>query len=178
MANTSYSKFVKYYSLNEISKFSNFDNILLLSKIKSITIWFSLDLSLEKSKSLYNCKGLLSILLIYLITNKYPKIQSSKDRNRLYIESYLVSTDLVCFLEKFLIIYNSTKRNNLLKDMDIHSNFLRFLIKDFSLFSELEGFSNFFFPVEWLYMDIVFNQEDNSRNLILLDNIFTSSRLI
>jgi hypothetical protein len=32
--------------------------------------------------------------------------------------------------------------------------------------------------VEWLYMDIVFNQEDNSRNLILLDNIFTSSSLV
>ena len=103
MSTTSYSKFAKYYSLNEVSKFTNFNNICLLSKIKSITIWFSLDLSLEKSKSLYNCKGLLGILLIYLITNKYPKIQSSKDRNQLHIESRLTSVDLVFFLEKFFI---------------------------------------------------------------------------
>ena len=178
MSYTNYSKFGKYYSLNEVSKFTNFANICLLSKIKSITIWFSLDLSLEKSKSLYTCKGLLGILLIYLITNKYPLIQSSKDRNQLYIESRLTSVDLVSFLEKFFIIYNSSQRSNLLKDMDIHSNLIRFLIKDFSLFSELEGFGNFFIPVEWLYMDIVFNHEDNSRNLILLDNIFTSSSLV
>ena len=178
MPNKSYSKFVKYYSLNEVSKFTNVDNLFSLSKIKSITIWFSLDLSLEKSKSLYNCKSLLGILLIYFITNKYPKVQSSKDRNQLHIESYLVSSNLSCFLEKFLIIYNSTKRGQLLRNMDIHSDFTRFLIKDFSLFSELESFNNFFSSVEWLYMDIVFNHEDNSRNLILLDNLFTSSDLV
>lgn len=178
MPNRSYSKFAKYYSLNEVSKFTNFDNLFLLSKIKSITVWFSLDLSLEKSKYLYKCKGLLGTLLIYLITTKYPKVQSSRDRNQLHIESCLVSSDLAYFLEKFLIIYNSSKRSHLLRDMDIHSNFTRFLIKDFSLFSELEGFNNFFSPVEWLYMDITFNHEDNSRNLILLDNLFTSSTLV
>jgi hypothetical protein len=62
--------------------------------------------------------------------------------------------------------------------MDINSKFIRFLVKDFNLFSELEGCTNFFSPVDWLYIDIVFNHEDNSRNLILLDNVFTSSALV
>ena len=101
MPNKSYSKFVKYYSLNEVSKFTNVDNLFSLSKIKSITIWFSLDLSLEKSKSLYNCKSLLGILLIYFITNKYPKVQSSKDRNQLHIESYLVSSPPLSYMLEF-----------------------------------------------------------------------------
>lgn len=172
------NEFTKYYNLNEISKFANFENVFSLTKIKSISIWFSLDLSLEKSKLAYIQKSLVSLFLLYLITNKYPKIRSSKDQRSLSIECYLVSNDLAFFLEKFLTVYDSKKRSQLLKDIDISSSVIRLLVKDFSLFSELKGFTNFFSSVEWLYIDIVFNHKDNSRNLLFLDNIFTSSYLV
>ena len=41
MYSNSYSKFIKYSNLNEISKFANFNNLFLLSNIKKITVWFS-----------------------------------------------------------------------------------------------------------------------------------------
>ena len=46
----SYTKFIKYANLNEISKFCNFRNLNLLSNIKSISIWFSIDFSNERSR--------------------------------------------------------------------------------------------------------------------------------
>merc|ERR1712151_873360 len=115
----SYNKFIKYSNLNEISKFVNFNNIYLLSHIKSISVWFSVDLSLERSRLVYYSKGLLSIFLIYLITNKLPSIQSSKDQRLLHIESNLMSLDLINFLEKFFTIYNSKHRKNLTKKIII-----------------------------------------------------------
>merc|ERR1712203_275022 len=107
MYSNNYSKFIKYSNLNEISKFANFNNLFLLSHVKKITVWFSVDLSREKSRLLYYSKGLLSIFLIYLITNKYPVVKTSKDQRLLYVESTLLSSDLISFLEKFLIIYNA-----------------------------------------------------------------------
>ena len=106
----SYSKFTQYANLNEISKFCNFRNINLLSNIKSVSIWFSIDFSNEKSRLTYYSKILLSSLLIYLITNKYPNVQSSKDKNIVHIKSRLVSADLQNFLEKLLIIYSSQQK--------------------------------------------------------------------
>merc|ERR1712187_637389 len=97
--NRSYNKLLKYSHLNEISKFSNFNNFYLLSHIKSISVWFSIDLSFEKSRLVYYSKSLLGSLFIYLITNKYPKIKSTKDKRGVYIESNLVSLDLIFFLE-------------------------------------------------------------------------------
>jgi len=111
----SYSQFIKYFNLNEISKFSNINNIYLLSNIKYISVWFSLDLSFEKSRLIFYSKGLVGIFLIYLITNKFPLIKSSKDQRILYIESNLVSSSLIEFLEKFLIIYSSKQKKNYLK---------------------------------------------------------------
>merc|ERR1712187_1100849 len=95
--NRSYSKFIKYSHLNEISKFSNFNNFYSLSHIKSISVWSSVDLSFEKSRLVHYSKSLLGIFFIYLITNKYPKIKSTKDKRIIYIESNLVSLDLVFF---------------------------------------------------------------------------------
>ena len=106
----SYSKFIKYANLNEVSKFCNFRNLNLLSNIKSVSIWFSIDFSNEKSRLTYYSKILLSSLLIYLITNKYPNVQSSKDKNIVHIQSRLVSADLQNFLEKLLIIYSSQQK--------------------------------------------------------------------
>ena len=106
MANLNYSKFIKYLSLNEVSKFSNFNNLHLLSQIKTVSVSFSVDQSFEKSKLLYYSKSLLSILLISLITGKYPVVKGSKDQKILYIESTLLGLDLKHFLENFFIASN------------------------------------------------------------------------
>jgi hypothetical protein len=174
----SYNKFIKYLNLNEISKFSNLQNIYSFSSIKSICVWLSLDLSLEKSRLLYYSKGLLGIFLIYLITNKYPTIRSSKDQKVIYIESTLISSDLINFLEKFLIIYSSKQRKVLIEDFKINNGFIRFLVMDLNLFSDLYSFINFFELIELLYIDILCNHEENSRNFLFLDNIFKSSYII
>ena len=55
------------------------------------------DLSIEKSRLLYYSKGLLGTLLIYLITNKYPVVKTSKDQRILYVECSLLSSDLISF---------------------------------------------------------------------------------
>lgn len=178
MRRESCSKFIKYSNLNEISKFSNFNNLFLLSGIKSVSVWFSIDLSSEKSKLLYYSKGLLGIFLIYFITNKYPVIKSSKDQRILHVESNLYSSDLICFLEKFLIIYSSKQRKNIVKEVIVHGDFIRFLVIDFNFFKELDGFINVFGLLEWLSIDIYCNHDDSSRNLLFLDNLFKSSYLI
>ena len=120
--NKSCNKFIRYSNLNEISKFSNFDNFFLLSNIKSIRVWSKIDLSKEKSKSIYLHKSLLSIFLIYLVTNKYPKISSTKNTHILNIEVNLSSSDLFYFLEKFLFT-NNLKQQNLLRHIKINDKF-------------------------------------------------------
>ena len=178
MYGNSYSKFIKYSNLNEVSKFVNFNNLFLLSNVKKITIWFSVDLSNEKSRLLYYSKGLLSIFLIYLITNKYPVVKTSKDQRLLYVESTLLSSDLISFLEKFLIIYNAKQRKNIIKTLKIEGNFIRLLVTDFNFFSELRSSVVLFSLVDWLHIDIYCKHEENYRNLIFLDNLFKSSYLI
>jgi len=178
MSSKSYTKFIKYSNLNEISKFSNFNNFLLLSNIKKILVWFTVDLSIEKSRLVYYSKGLLGILLIYLITNKFPKVRSSKDQRLLYIESELSSRYLIDFLEKFLIIYNSKQRKNLTKNLGIKGKFIRLLVTDLNLFTEFSGFIPFFSLIEWLYIDIYCSHEEDYRNFIFLENLFRSSYFI
>merc|ERR1711934_1270671 len=90
---------IKYSNLNEISKFANFNNLFLLSNVKKITVWFSVDLSHENSRLLYYSKGLLGTFLIYLITNKYPVVKTSKDQRILFIECNLISGELISFSE-------------------------------------------------------------------------------
>ena len=177
MFGKSYRKFIKYSTLNEISKFTNIDNIFLLSKISSVSVWFSVDLSREKSKLLYLSKGLLGAFIIYIVTNKYPSIRSSKDRRMLHIESYLVSQDLRLFLEKFLLISNLKQRKNVAKNLQFKNNLIRFLITDLNLFNELEGFTSSFLLIDWLYIDIHCNHEEDFRNFILIDNLLKSSYL-
>lgn len=178
MYGKNFSKFIKYYNLNEISKFSNFENIFLLTRIKSISVWLNLDLSLEKSKFLYYSKGLLGIFLIYLVTSKFPKIKSSKDQRFLLIESNLFSRDLVYFLEKFFIIYDSKKRKRIFQQSIIDKGFFRLIIRDLNLFSELDGFIYFFRCIDFIYIDILCYSDNESCNFIFLDNIFKSSYLI
>jgi len=178
MFGKSYRKFIKYSTLNEISKFTNIDNIFLLSKISSVSVWFSVDLSREKSKLLYLSKGLLGAFIIYIVTNKYPSIRSSKDRRMLHIESYLVSQDLRLFLEKFLLISNLKQRKNVAKNLQFKNNLIRFLITDLNFFTELESFTSFFLLVDWLYVDIHCNHEEDFRNFILIDNLLKSSYLM
>merc|ERR1712003_288806 len=146
-----YNKFIKYSNLNEVSKFSNFDNFFLVSNIKSVSVWYSVDLSVEKSRFIYYSKGLLGIFLIYLITNKYPIIRSSKDQSILFIKSDLVSSDLTNFCEKFLIIYNSKHRKNITKKFQFEKNLVRFLITDLNFFTELTCFLPLFSLVRWLH---------------------------
>jgi len=174
----SYNKFLKYSNLNEISKFCNFHNLNLLSSIKSVSVWFNIDLSTEKSRLTYYSKILLSAFLIYLITNKYPTIQSSKDKRIVYIQSYLESSDLVRFLEKLFIIYNSRQKQNMIKNSKTKKKLIRFLITDFNLFTELHGCIQFFGLVKWLCIDIYFNHEENYRNYTFLNNLFKSSYFI
>jgi len=173
ISNNNYNKFLHYFNLNEISKFSNFQNIFSLSNIKSISVCFSLDLSYEKSRSIYYSKGLMGIFLIYLITNKYPIIRSSKDKRLLYVKSDLTSSDLSCFLEKFLIISNPKYSKYLIKNSCI-----RLVITDLNIFSELYGFIPFFGLMEFLYLDIHCNHSEDYRSYILIDNLFKSSYLI
>merc|ERR1712173_86706 len=125
--------------------------------IKYISVWFSLDLSFEKSRLIFYSKGLVGIFLIYLITNQFPLIKSSKDQRILYIESNLVSSSLIEFLEKFLIIYSSKQKKKLFKDCKLEDNFLRFFITDFNLFIELDNFINFFGIIDCIYIDIFYN---------------------
>ena len=178
MCGISYNKFTRYSNLNEISKFANFDNLFLLSNIKQITIWFSVDLSYEKSRAMYYSKGLLGILLIYLITNKYPFIKSSKDQRMLYVESILMSKDLISFLDKFLIVYNSKQRKNIVKTLKVEGNLMRFLVTDLNFFSELGSSVILFSLVDQLHIDITCNHNEDYRNLLFLDNLFKSSYLV
>ena len=178
MYGKNFSKFTKYHNLNEISKFSNFNNISFLSKVANVSVGLNLDLSLEKSKTAYYSKGLLGFFLIYLITNKYPKIKSSKDQRLIWIESNLTSTNLICFLEKFFIIYDSKKREYIIRQSVLKKGFIRFLVTDLNIFSELDSFIPFFRPVEYIYIDIMCHHEEDSRNSIYLDSIFKSSYLI
>jgi len=177
MSGKSYRKFTKYTTLNEISKFPNLDNIFLLSKVSGISVWFSVDVSQEKSKLLYLSKGLVGAFLIYLVTNKYPSIRSSKDQRMLHIESYLVSKDLGLFLEKFLLISNLKQKKNIAKNLQLKKNLIRFLITDFNIFTELEGFTSFFSLIDWLYIDIHCTHEEDLRNFIFIDNLLKSSYL-
>lgn len=178
MSGISYNKFIRYSNLNEISKFANFNNLFLLSNIKKITIWFSVDLSYEKSRAMYYSKGLLGILLIYLITNKYPFIKSSKDQRTLYVESTLTSKNLISFLDKFLIVYNSKQRRNIVKTLKVSGNLMSFLVTDLNFFSELGSSVILFSLVDRLYIDIHFNHNEDYRNLLFLDNLFKSSYLV
>ena len=178
MDGNSYSKFIKYSNLNEASKFVNFNNLFLSSGIKRVTVSFSVDLSQEKSRLLYYSKGLLGMFFIYLITNKYPCVKTSKDLRMLYVESSVVFKDLSSFLEKFLIVYNVKQRKNIIKTLKIESNFIRLLVTDLNFFSELRSSVNLFSLVGWLHIDIYCKHEENYRNLLFLDNLFKSSYLI
>lgn len=178
MESRSYSKFFKYASLNEISKFCNFRNLNLLSNIKSISIWFSIDSSNERSRLIYYSKILLSSFLIYLITNKYPHVQSSKDKNIVHIQSRLVSTDLHNFLEKLLIVYSSQQKKNMLRHLKIKKNSVQFLITDFNLFTELTNCIQVFGLIKWLCIDFHFNHNEDYRNITFLNNLFKSSYVV
>ena len=178
MSNKICSKFIKYSNLNEISKFSNFNNIFLFSNLKSISVSLNLDLSLEKSKLSYYYKGLLGICLIYLITNKYPTIKISKDQSILSIKSDLFSSNLFFFLEKFLIIWTSNQKKELIQNLKIKDKNIRFLITDFTLFTELENFLYLFNLVEGLYIDFIFNHKNNISNFLFLDNLFKNKKLL
>jgi len=171
----SYNKFLKYANLNEISKFCNFRNLNLLSNIKSISIWFSIDFSNERSRLIYYSKILLSSLLIYLITNKCPRVQSSKDKNIVYVQSRLSHVDLRKFLEKLLIVYNPRQKKNLMKHFKIKKKMIRFLVTDFNLFTELDNCIQIFGPIKWLCIDVSFTHNEDYRNITLLNNLFISS---
>ena len=166
----SYSKFIKYYNLNEISKFSNFNNLHLLSSIKNISVWYSIDLSSEKSRLFYYSKSLLAVFLIYLITNKCPIIQSTVDKRMLYIKSDLDSLDLKYFLKKYLIFYDSIQRKKIMQNYKMDGKVIRCLITDLSFFTELDGFFSFFKLIDWLYIDIYCNHEEDYRNHIFIKN--------
>lgn len=175
MYNQSCSKFIKYSNLNEISKFSNFNSIFLFTNLKSISVSLNLDLSIEKSKLFYYYKGLIGFFLIYLITNKYPTIKSSKDRTFMSIKSNLFSSNLLFFLEKFLIIWTSKQKKELINNLEIKGNSIGFLVTDFNLFLELENFLHIFNLLEWVHIDFIFNHNINIRNFIFLDSLFRSS---
>jgi hypothetical protein len=175
MANLNYSKFTRYLSLNEISKFSNFNNLHLLSQIKTVSFSFYVDSSFEKSKLLYYSKSLLSVLLISLITGKYPIVKSSKDQKILHIESTLSGLDLKYFLENFFIVSNSKYRKSLIKNIKIKNSVIRFLITDLNLFTELSSIIHLFSLVDFLYLDITLVSGDDFRNFIFIDNLFKSS---
>ena len=178
MSNKICSKFIKYSNLNEISKFSNLNNIFLSSNLKTICVSLNLDLSLEKSKLFYYYKGLIGMCLIYLITNKYPTIKISKDQSMVCIQSDLFSSNLFFFLEKFLIIWTSNQKKKLIQNLKIKDKNIRFLITDFTLFTELENFLYLFNLVEFIYIDFIFNHKNNINNFLFLDNLFKSSSLI
>ena len=178
MNGKNYNKFIKYFNLNEISKFSKFNNIFLLTGVKSVSIGLNLDFSKEKSKLFYYSKGLLGFFLIYLITNQYPEVKVSKDQSILSIKSNLVSRLLISFLEKFFIIYNSKKINDLFSKSNLNKGFIRFIITDLNVFSDLDGFLYLFRSIEFVYIDILFFHEDDIRNFIFLDNNFKSSFLV
>ena len=173
--NQSYSKFIKYYNLNEISKFSNFNNLHSLSNIQNVSVWYSIDFSLEESKIISYSKSLLGIFLIYLITNKCPKIQSTKDRRVLHIESNLDSSDLKFFFKKFLIFYDSIQRKKVMQNSKMDGKLIRCIVTDLSFFTELDGFFSFFKLIDFILIDIYCNHEEDYRNHIFIHNLVTSS---
>merc|ERR1711862_520152 len=149
---------------------SYLNNNLSLTYIKKVSIWLNLDLSKAKSKFDYNSKIILVFFLIYLITGLCPKIKSSKDKCFLLIELNLYSRNLILFLEKFFIIYNSQKREQLNCKLNLDSNLMFFIIKDLSIFSELDGYLEFFYNIGFIFMDMEYSHSDNFRNFIFLDN--------
>ena len=175
MKSKSYSKFIKYANLNEISKFCNFHNLNLLSNIKSVSIWFSIDFSNEKSRLTYYSKILLGSFLIYLITNKCPYVQSSKDKNIVHVQSSLLRSDLYEFLEKLLTIYGFQQKQNMMRHLKIKKNMIRFLVTDFNLFTELDDCIQLFGPIKWLCIDVSFIHNEDYRNVTFLNNLFKSS---
>ena len=171
------NKFIKYSNLNEISKFSNFNNFFLLSNIKKIRVWSQIDLSKEKSKLMYLHKSLLSIFLIYIVTNKFPKIFSTKYTNIINIEVNLSSSDLYYFLEKFLFT-NNLKQQNLLKNMKINDKLITFFITDLNIFNELGNFTSSFERINPICMDINCVHGEDYRNFIFISNLIRSSYFI
>jgi hypothetical protein len=147
----------------------------LLSQIKTVSFSFYVDSSFEKSKLLYYSKSLLSVLLISLITGKYPIVKSSKDQKILHIESTLSGLDLKYFLENFFIVSNSKYRKSLIKNIKIKNSVIRFLITDLNLFTELSSIIHLFSLVDFLYLDITLVSGDDFRNFIFIDNLFKSS---
>jgi len=173
--NQSYSKFIKYYNLNEISKFSNFNNLHSLSNIQNVSVWYSIDFSLEESKITSYSKSLLGIFLIYLITNKCPKIKSTRDRRVLHIESNLDSSDLKFFLKKILIFYDSIQRKKVMQNYKTDGKLIRCIVTDLSFFTELDGFFSFFKLIDFILIDIYCNHEEDYRNHIFIHNLVKSS---
>ena len=79
------SKYLTYAKLNEITKFSDLNNICSISGLNSLSIWIDLDRSLEKTKTDFYSKSLLGFFLLYLLTGKRPYlIKSSTNSLLLY----------------------------------------------------------------------------------------------
>jgi len=178
ISGVSFNKFITYFNLNEISKFSNLKSNLLLTRVEKVSVWLSLDLSLEKSKLFYQSKSIIAFFLIYLITGSYPNIKSSKDSYRLLIESNLYNRDLLSFLEKFFIIYDYEKIEQLIQKSDLEFGSSSFIIQDLSIFSELDGYLELFQFIEYINIDIDYSHDETFRNYLFLDTCIKSSNLI
>jgi len=177
MYGKSFNKFINYSKLNEISKFSDLNNIFMLTSIKKVSVWLSLDLSLERSKVSYHIKGILGFFLIYLITNKCPTIQSSKNQSLLRVESYLSSSDLRLFLEKFFILYDFKKIKSLFDKSIINKGTIYLTVIDLNIFAELDGYLGMFRFLECIYIDIHCSNKNDQYNFLFLNNLFNSSHL-
>lgn len=172
------SKYLRYSNLNEVTKYSNLVNTTLLSGLSSVSVWVSLDRSLESSKQNFKSKVLIHFFLIYLVSGERPTITISKtNKDLILIKSNInLSKKVLIFLNKFFLVYDKNIRQKLFSiNKLVNDNLFRLTIWDISFFTELENVLELFQSVEKVNLDLVFNHTSSERNVNFLKNFWLSS---
>jgi len=176
MLNTSTGKYLSYYKLNEITKFSELSSVNELSRIRSISLWSTIKKSSEKSKTDFYAKSLITFLLLYLLTGKSPSlILSSSDSDNIIIKVNLYRKDLIVFLDKFLLTCNSKNLQKIFSRNKIFKNRFRTSITDLSLLTEIESIIGSFQSLDKIYLDIGFSGKEEFLTVNLLQSLWDST---
>jgi len=172
----SINKYLGYAKLNEITKFSDLNNICSASGLESVSIWINLDRSVEKNKTDFYSKNLLGFFLLYLITGKTPSlIKSSSNKDLVLLKVNLYSKDLLVFLEKFLLVYDNKLRQKLFSSFKVSNNLFRTTVWDLGLFTELESVLETFQPIESINLDFTFSHKVEIKNINFIEGLWSSS---
>lgn len=176
MLGNSISKYFTYAKLNEITKFSDLNNICSTSGLNSLSIWIDLDRSVEKTKTDFYSKSLLGFFLLYLLTGKRPSlIKSSTNKDIILLKVTLYSKDLSLFLEKFLLVYDNKLRQKMFSSFKVSNNLFRTTIWDLGLFTELESVLEIFQSIKSVNFDFIFAHKNELKNINFIKGLWSSS---